>query len=180
MVLAFHIGTDGGSPIKYRGPGGALINYVETTFGGQRAVVQMVGAGVLERHPDLKILVSEGGATWAPFVGDRMNECFRQQPMFHDNRLTMLPKEYVLRQVYATFQHDETAIPTISAMGFDNVLFGTDYPHLEGTFPDTQEVLRGLLHGVSDTVRERITMGSFFELFPDVPRPIVVAEPVSA
>jgi predicted TIM-barrel fold metal-dependent hydrolase len=171
-VLAFHIGTESGEkPQKYRGPGGAMINYVNTTFGGQLAVVMMIASGALERHPDLKVLVSEGGATWAPFLGDRMNEEYRQHYMFNKGEISMLPKEYINRQVYASFQHDETAIPAHTAMGFENVMFGTDYPHLEGTFPHTQKVLHELFDGVDDKARDRITMGAFLDLFPSVGRP---------
>jgi predicted TIM-barrel fold metal-dependent hydrolase len=173
-VVAFHIGTDRGSPVKYRGPGGAIINYVETSFGGQRAISMMIGAGVVERHPDIKLLVSEGGATWVPFLGDRMDECYRQQPMFHDGRISRRPSEY-LSNVYATFQHDASAVGTVERLGFDNVLFGADYPHLEGTFPDTQKVLHDLFDGTDDAVRDRIAMGSFLELFPHVGRPPAAA-----
>jgi len=171
IVVAFHIGTDRGSPVKFKGPGGSLINFVESSFGGQRAVTQMVASGVFERYPDLKVLVSEGGATWVPFLGDRMNECYRQTPMFNDGRISRAPKEYLLTNVYASFQHDETAVTTATAMGYRNVMFGTDYPHLEGTFPDTQNVLRDLFAGVDENTRERVTVGSFLDLFPEVGRP---------
>ena len=67
MVIAFHIPTDpvdmmAGEVIgiAYRGPGGALLNYTETTFSGQRATMKMVASGALDRHPNLKVLVSEG------------------------------------------------------------------------------------------------------------------------
>ncbi|HLN15552.1 MAG TPA: amidohydrolase family protein [Acidimicrobiales bacterium] len=171
-VLAFHIGTESGErPQKYRGPGGYMLNYVNTTFGGQIAVVMMIASGALERHPDLKVLVSEGGATWGPFLGDRMNEALRQHHMFDEKNLTMLPKEYLLRQVYASFQHDETAVPTVTAMGWQNVMFGSDYPHLEGTFPHTQKVLHELFDDVDEAVSERIRIGAFLDLFPHVGRP---------
>jgi predicted TIM-barrel fold metal-dependent hydrolase len=172
LVAAFHIGTDSGPGARaYRGVGGALLNYVHTSFGGQSAVVALVGAGVLERHPGLKVLVSEGGATWVPFVGDRMNEVTRQQPMWDEGRLSMLPKDYLLRQVYASFQHDESAIPTVTAMGYRNVMFGTDYPHLEGTFPHTQKVLHELFDDLDESTSDRIRMGAFLDLFPHVGRP---------
>jgi len=45
------------------------------------------------------------------------------------------------------------------------VLWGDDYPHLEGTYGHTQETLRGLFADVSDEVRERVTSGTFNELF---------------
>ena len=76
---AFHIGTDGVDQASvFRGPGGAVLNYVDTTYGGQYAAMKLVTSGALDRHPELKVLISEGGATWVPFIGDRMNEGYRQ------------------------------------------------------------------------------------------------------
>jgi len=171
-VIGFHIGTDNGDQASmHRGPGGAILNYVETTYGGQKVANMMVSGGALDRHPDMKVLVSEGGATWVPFLGDRMNEAYRQHGMFVRPQLSTLPKEILYRQVYASFQHDETAPATMWAMGYNNVLFGSDYPHLEGTYGHTQKTLHELFDDVTPEVRERITRGSFEELFPHVSAP---------
>lgn len=181
MVLSFHIGTDpvdmttGGAGVVYRGPGGAVMNYAETTFSGQRAAMKLVASGALDRHPDLKVLVSEGGATWVPFLGDRMLEGYRQHHMAVRPKLERDPKETLMTQVYASFQHDETAVAAFEAMGYKNVMFGSDYPHMEGTFGHTQDTLKTLFHGVSGETRLRITQGAFFELFPHVP-PIPASE----
>jgi predicted TIM-barrel fold metal-dependent hydrolase len=171
MVVAFHIGTDGGDQVRFRGRGGAILNYVETTYGGQYAAMKLVTSGVFERNPDLKILISEGGASWVPFIGDRMNEAYRQHGMFVRPALAKLPKEYLYSNVYASFQHDETAPAAMTAMGFRNILWGSDYPHLEGTFGHTQKTLNELFGDVSPEVRERITRGAFEELFPHVSAP---------
>lgn len=178
MVLAFHIGTDpvdfsaeGAIGVTYRGPGGAILNYTETTFSGQRATMKLVASGALDRHPELKVLISEGGATWVPFLGDRMTEGYRQHHMAVRPKLTRTPKEILYSQVYASFQHDETAVAAVTAMGYQNVMFGSDYPHMEGTFGHTQETLEGLFAGVSDEVRYRITRGAFLDLFPEVGEP---------
>jgi predicted TIM-barrel fold metal-dependent hydrolase len=176
IVIAFHIGTDPidlssgtSAGIMYRGPGGAVLNYTETTFGGQRAVMKMVASGALDRHPDLKVLVSEGGATWVPFVADRMEEGYRQHAMAVRPKLKRSPKEIIYSQVYASFQHDESAVAACTAMGFNNVMWGSDYPHMEGTYGHTQETLHGLFDGVDPAVQRRITVNAFRELFPDVP-----------
>lgn len=180
MVLAFHIGTDPVDPAKgnsvtggagqvYRGPGGAVLNYAETTFSGQRAAMKLVASGALDRHPNLKVLISEGGATWVPFLGDRMIEGYRQHHIAVRPKLSRDPKEILYTQVYASFQHDETAVQAFEAMDYRNVMFGSDYPHMEGTFGHTQDTLKKLFDGVSDETRLRITQGAFFELFPDVP-----------
>lgn len=174
IVIGVHIGTDGfegDGPAKYRGPGGAITNYVETTYGGQRIATQLVSCGALDRHPDLKVLISEGGATWVPFLGDRMNEAYRQHSTFVRPVLSRLPKEILYRQVYASFQHDESAPAAMWAMGYENVLWGSDYPHIEGTFGHTQRTLHELFDDVSPEVSHRIRIGAFRELFPHVPEP---------
>jgi predicted TIM-barrel fold metal-dependent hydrolase len=182
IAIAFHIGTDPvdlasgqGQGIAYRGPGGAVLNYTETTFSGQRATMKMVASGALDRHPDLKVLVSEGGATWVPFLGDRMTEGYRQHSMAVRPKLSRTPKEILYSQVYASFQHDETAVQAAMAMGYDNVMWGSDYPHMEGTFGHTQQTLHHLFDEVPDSVRHRITRGAFLELFPTVGEPPVDA-----
>jgi len=171
LVAAFHIGTDAGGTRPFRNPGGAMLNYLDTTFGGQKAAAQLVASGALEQHPRLQVLVSEGGATWVPFVGDRLNEAFRQHHMFDDRRLTKLPKDYLMTQVYASFQHDETAVAAATHMGYRNVMFGTDFPHIEGTYPHTQKVLHELLDDADPVIGHRIRIGAFLELFPSVGAP---------
>jgi len=178
MVIAFHIGTEpidfaaGNSiGVTYHGPGGAVLNYTETSFGGQRAVVKLVASGALDRHPNLRVLVSEGGATWVPFIADRMEEGYRQHAMVVRPKLKRSPREIIYSQVYASFQHDSSAIAAVTAMGFNNVLWGSDYPHMEGTFGHTQETLHRLFDGVDRKTTDRILFGSFVELFPDAPPP---------
>jgi predicted TIM-barrel fold metal-dependent hydrolase len=176
VVVTFHIGSDpvdlsekAHAGLVYRGPGGAVLNYAETTFSGQRVAMKMVASGALDRHPRLKVLIAEGGASWVPFLGDRMREGYRQHHAAVRPKLSRDPKEILYDQVYASFQHDETAVQTYTGMGYDKVCFGSDYPHMEGTFGHTQETLRSLFDGVSDDVRYRITQGAFLELFPNVP-----------
>ncbi|HLG66272.1 MAG TPA: amidohydrolase family protein [Acidimicrobiales bacterium] len=173
MVLGFHIGSDndGNSNTPFRGPGGAVLNYVQTTYGGQFTAMKLVTGGALDRHPNLKVLISEGGASWVPFIGDRMNEGYRQHSMFVRPVLSRLPKEILYRQVYTSFQHDESAPAAMWAMGYRNVLWGSDYPHLEGTFGHTQKTLHELFDRVDPEVSYRIRLGAFKELFPHVGDP---------
>jgi predicted TIM-barrel fold metal-dependent hydrolase len=174
MVVAFHIGTDphdatGNHGNYYRGPGGAILNYMETTYGGQRAASKMIASGVFDRHPGIKVIVSEGGATWGPFVADRLDEAYRQHGSAVRPKLRSLTSEYMYEHVYASFQHDRSAVQAMVGMGWRNVCWGSDYPHLEGTFGHTQKTLEELLGDVDSDARRRITIGAFQELFPHVP-----------
>ena len=135
---------------------------------GGRIAIDNSGGGALDRHPDLKVLISEGGASWVPFLGDRMNEGYRQHGMFVRPKLSRLPKEILYQQVYASFQHDESAPAALWAMGYRNVMWGSDYPHLEGTFGHSQKTLHELFDDIDPEVSERIRIGAFKELFPHV------------
>ena len=167
VVLAFHIGT-GGNPVVYRGPGGAIVNYWETCVPGQRVVTHLVASGSLDRHPNLKVLIAEGGASWVPALADRLDEAYRQHGPMVQPKLSMLPSELIYRQVYTSFQHDVSAIPAVEAMGYQNVMWGDDYPHLEGTYGHTQETLHTLFDDAAAETLHRVTIGNFESLF-DVP-----------
>jgi predicted TIM-barrel fold metal-dependent hydrolase len=174
MVMAVHIGTepheaDTSHGAYFGGPGGALMNYMETTYGGQRAATKLISSGVFDRHPNLRMLVSEGGATWGPFVADRLDEAYRQHGSAVRPKLSRLPSEFLYTNVYASFQHDRSAVLACTAMGWQNVMWGSDYPHLEGTFGHTQKTLHELFDDVDHESRTRITVGAFAELFPHVP-----------
>jgi predicted TIM-barrel fold metal-dependent hydrolase len=167
VVLAFHIGT-GGNPVVYRGPGGAIVNYWETCVPGQRVVTHLVAGGALDRHPELKVLIAEGGASWVPALADRLDEAYRQHGPMVQPKLSMLPSELIYRQVYTSFQHDVSAIPAVQAMGYQNVMWGDDYPHLEGTYGHTQETLHKLFDDADAETRRKVTIENFEHLF-DVP-----------
>jgi len=176
MVIGFHIGTEPHKPdertgIYHRGRGGAVLNYVETTYGGQRCVTQLIACGALDRHPELKVLVSEGGATWGPFIADRMDEGYRQHGAAVRPKLSKPPSQYLYEQVYASFQHDRSAVFANLAMGWKNVMWGSDYPHYEGTYGHSQKTLHELFDDVPADARRRMTVGAFEELFPHVPSP---------
>jgi hypothetical protein len=119
----------------------------------------------------LRVLVSEGGATWGPFLADRMDEAYRQHGAAVKPTLSKPPSQYLFEQVYASFQHDRSAVAACTAMGWNNVLWGSDYPHFEGTFGHTQKTLHELFDDVDPVASERIRIGAFRELFPSVPPP---------
>jgi len=172
MVLAVHTGSSAEDPVHHHGPGGGTMNYLYACYSGMDMAASMVASGVLDKRPELKLLISEAGASWLPFVGDRLDEATRQHSEFVRDHLTRMPSEILRDQVYASFQHDPSAVLTVTAMGYPNVLWGSDYPHIEGTFGHTQKTLHELFDDQPAEVTRRITQGAFFELFPHVGGPL--------
>jgi predicted TIM-barrel fold metal-dependent hydrolase len=169
MVLAVHTGPPGGEdPVHHHGPGAGTMNYLYACYGGMDMAAMMTASGILDKRPGLKLLISEAGASWLPFIGDRLDEAFRQHAEFVRDQLSRMPSEILRDQVYASFQHDPTAVLTVSAMGYPNVMWGSDYPHIEGTFGHTQKTLHELFDDQAPDVSYRIRQGAFLELFPHV------------
>jgi predicted TIM-barrel fold metal-dependent hydrolase len=75
------------------------------------------------------------------------------------------PSDYVRRQVHFTFQDDPTAIALRGFTGTDCLMWGSDYPHHEGTWPRSQDALKSLFAGVPDADRVAITGGTLAKLF---------------
>jgi predicted TIM-barrel fold metal-dependent hydrolase len=171
MVLTVHTGSSGEDPIHHHGPGAGTMNYLYACYSGMDLAALMVASGILDKRPDLRLLISEAGASWLPFIGDRLDEATRQHAEFIRDHLTRMPSEILRDQVYASFQHDPSAVLTMSAMGYPNVLWGSDYPHIEGTFGHTQKTLHELFDDQPADVTRRITQGAFLELFPHVGAP---------
>jgi predicted TIM-barrel fold metal-dependent hydrolase len=167
VLVAFHIGTGVGNS-AYRGRGRMIVNYCDTTYPGMQVVTQLVASGVLDTRPDLKVMIAEGGASWVPALGQRMNESYRQHGLMVEPKLSMLPSELIYRQVYSSFQHETTAVAAVEGMGYRNVLWGDDYPHLEGTYGHTQQTLHDTFDGVTPETVSTMTRATFESLF-DVP-----------
>jgi predicted TIM-barrel fold metal-dependent hydrolase len=126
------------------GPGG-LGTYLAVSFQPFRKLWSfVVFSGILERHPGLRVVFTEGGISWIPSAldhADRIHDRFEQYLV---PRLPHPPSHYWFSQCYATFMDDPRGIDQLDHIGADRVLWSTDYPHPEGTFGTTGEVVGGL------------------------------------
>jgi hypothetical protein len=109
----------------------------------------------------MKVFIAEGGASWVPALADRLDEGYRQHGTYAMPKLSRMPSEIIYSQVFASFQHDRSAIPALEAMGYQNVMWGDDYPHLEGTCGRTQDTLHELFDDATPAVSEAIRIGNF-------------------
>ncbi len=106
------------------------------------AVVSIVGGGVLERFPALKVAFLEGNCSWAPYLMWRMDEHVEFAGAYEPNSLTMDPSKYFRRQCYVSIEADELPAKVIEDFDFtDRVVFSTDYPHNDSKYPHATENL---------------------------------------
>jgi len=100
------------------------------------AVISMIGGGVLERHPNLRVAFLEGNCSWVPFLLWRLDEHYEVTFQRPDSQLTMKPSAYFKRQCFVSVEADEDFVKqVIDYMGDDTVVFSTDWPHGDSKYP---------------------------------------------
>ena len=117
-------------------------------------IMEIIYGGVLEAHPGLKVVIGESGIGWIPYVLEHMDLEWEDQ--FKDLTLTMKPSEYWRRQCYATYQSDPIGVRLLDILGEDNVMWGSDFPHPDGVWPDSKEFIERELGTVPAATRRKI------------------------
>ena len=121
----------------------------------------MIFSGVFERHPRLTLAIVEFELAWAPNVLTSMDYTYRERHCealyrFKDG---MLPSDFFRRNVVLSFQEDAIGIRLRDVIGVDNMMWGSDYPHSESTFPQSRKILAEILEGVPADEQAKIVGG---------------------
>ena len=119
-----------------------------------KIIMEIIYGGVLEAHPKLKIVIGESGIGWIPYILDHMDLEWEDQ--FKDLTLTMKPSEYWKRQCFATYQSDPIGLRLLDILGEDNVMWGSDFPHPDGVWPDSQDFIEREFADVPVAIKEKI------------------------
>jgi uncharacterized protein len=117
-------------------------------------LTSMVFSGALERYPRLKVVLGESGIGWIPYVLNRMDAEWEDQ--FKDLELTMAPSDYWRRQCWATYQTDPIGVKLIDELGADRIMWGSDFPHPDGIWPDSREYVQKELGHLPSDVRRKV------------------------
>lgn len=141
----------------------------------------LILGGVLDRHPGLKVIFTESGIGWIPRELRKMDSFFDAMGsagnsggsagISYDAKgaidyLSMRPSEYWHRQCYAgaTFAHP-TEIAIRDEIGVDKILWGSDYPHLEASYPFSNAAVRTAFQGVPVTEAKRMLAGNAAQMY---------------
>jgi predicted TIM-barrel fold metal-dependent hydrolase len=114
----------------------------------------MIFAGVLEHHRNIRLVLGESGIGWIPYVLQRMDSEWEDQ--FKDLSLKLPPSGYWTRQCFATYQTDPIGVKLIDDLGEDNVMWGSDFPHPDGIWPDSKDYTQKELGHLPPARRRKI------------------------
>ena len=108
-------------------------------------------------------MIGEAGIGWIPYVLEHMDLEWEDQ--FHDLELKMKPSDYWHRQCYATYQSDPIGLRLIDVLGEDNVMWGSDFPHPDGVWPDSQEFIAREMAEVPERIQRKVLWGNAARLY---------------
>jgi predicted TIM-barrel fold metal-dependent hydrolase len=122
------------------------------------SMCDMIFAGVFERYPGLRLAIVEFELSWVPYVLTNMDYCYRErhEEAFYRFKNQMQPSDFYYQNVALSFQEDEIGVRLRDVIGVDNMMWGSDYPHSESTFPRSREVLEEILQGVPAVERAKV------------------------
>ena len=102
----------------------------------------LIFSGVLEKRPRVKFVMGEAGLGWIPYVIERLDhEAHKYGAKTKDYKIDMLPSEIFARQVYTTYEDEKLGVELIPRIGVDNVMWASDYPHGDSTWPHSRKAL---------------------------------------
>ena len=122
------------------------------------SLCDMIFSGVFDRHPRLRVAIVEFELSWAPYVLANADYTYRERHAeaayrFKDGRR---PSDFFRTNVALSFQEDAIGIRLRDVIGVDTMMWGSDYPHSESTFPRSRQILDEILAGVPAEDRAKI------------------------
>ena len=161
MPLSLHAATNRAD--AYAADNTKLSYLINMDYWVRMSVADMVLSGVFDRHPKVQVGAVEYELSWVPHFLERMDYGYSQRPLGvkgHRFKENMLPTDFVHRNVFFGFQEDARGIKDRYIIGVDNILWGSDYPHQESTFPRSREILEEVLADCTDEEKAKICGGN--------------------
>ncbi|MQG73774.1 MAG: amidohydrolase [SAR202 cluster bacterium] len=143
-----------------------------TTFsigmiGGAQWLASIIFGGACERFPNFRFVLGEFGGAWVPFILGRMDHIFTERLLNKklDPPLKLKPSEYWFLNGATTFQEEPVIAKMTHLIGENNLIWGSDYPHPDGVWPDSQEVIQNTLGELEPRILKKLICDNAVALY---------------
>jgi predicted TIM-barrel fold metal-dependent hydrolase len=169
MPISIHIYTNpftrGMSPEVAALPGSQELGTSTITLSMAEHLVLLIFGGVFQRHPNLKIVLAEGGIGWIPALLERLDHVFHVHRPYMGSPITELPSVTFKKNCYATFQFDNAGVRLRDLVGVDNIMWASDYPHTDTTWPESKQTIDRIFAGVPAAEKHKMVAGNAARLY---------------
>ena len=121
--------------------------------------------GIFQRFPKLRFASVESGVGWLAWAAEYMDRTWEKQRYWTESPLTEKPSFFMDRNVYASFIQDRTGVLNRNLLGAHNIMWSSDYPHSETTFPHSREVITRDFEGIPEHDIRDITCNRAKQLY---------------
>jgi len=172
VIVNIHAG--GGSPDYGPYPVSGVLWLLETSYFSRRPVAQLIMGGVFERFPGLKLAVTEQGWSWVPELLATLDRFHAQMTgsgqvgelgFSADQVPPQKPSEYFRRNVWIGSGAGPADVERDGELLVEKLMWGSDYPHAEGSFPHSRERMAASFSGMKPEDAARVLGGNAAELY---------------
>jgi predicted TIM-barrel fold metal-dependent hydrolase len=166
LPLSFHILTTKSGAMAQNPRGPRINSFLSIIRGCQDIMGTLIFSGVFDRHPGLKIVCVEADAGWVPHYMYRMDHAYkRHRYWMKAPPLERMPSEYFSDHIYTTFQDDWVAFKTVDLVNPRRLMWASDFPHSDSTWPNSQDVLNEQTAALTEEQRNWICHDNVAELY---------------
>ncbi len=167
LVLSLHIGTGGFPMLAADAP--AAVPNVMASFNAGFTLTDLLFSGVFARMPQLKVCLAESQLGWIPYVLSRADFVWEEMSGgftgIDTDEMPEPPSAYFGRNVWVTFFRDPVGLDLLGRLGADRVLYETDYPHTDTSWPRCLDVAEEYTASLSEAEAAMVVAGNARDLF---------------
>jgi len=131
----------------------------------EKSIAELIFSGALERFPKLKLVSVENDIGWIPHFIQRMDHSYEKYRYLEARAIPNPPSFYFHRQVHATFQDDRVGVLLRDSAGVGNLMWASDFPHSDSTWPNSRDVIARDFAGVPDDERRKMIADNVAALY---------------
>ena len=164
-VICMHIGS-GTKTVQTSPEAPTVVTANLIVCNSAASMIDWIFSGKFEEFPNLKLLYAESQIGWIPYFVERADDTWKTHQWAQgEKRIPKPPSHYYKKHVYSCFFKDTVGIDLLERIGEDNVLFETDYPHQDGTFPNTLAIAEDLFGHLEQETIDKIARKNAIKLF---------------
>lgn len=140
------------------------VNHAVSRFGSAQFMASIIYSGAFDRFPGFRFVLGESSIGWIPYFLQRMDYEYVEESSFHGN-LRVKPSEYFQSNGFVTFERDAIGVQLVELIGEDNVMWGSDYPHPDGTWPESQRFIEEDFRKTPDRIKTKVLHDTAAKLY---------------
>ncbi|MEL6893096.1 MAG: amidohydrolase family protein, partial [Actinomycetota bacterium] len=168
VPISFHVGCFSHIPnwLKETSGRDPIATYSGTASLIHDTLVELMCRGVCKRFPDLQFVVAEFNAGWIAHWLERLDQGWQREVAKDPSAPAVEPVDEIWRrQFYATIEDDQPALRTRDMIGEDRLMWGSDYPHTDSTWPCSTAVLDEMFTDYPESAKRAITRDNVARLY---------------